>query len=212
MKKIIALFIPLIMVMTTALTAHAFDPLPPEQQVVYNFKQYYKQQTGYQDLAEIRCVPMENCPGSTFGNEYYFIQFTSNPWMEAMVFQLIGADKEFYERNNVTNLLFPSGMAVFVGNPYDDAVKNDFHPLSWVAENNPAAMDYITEMCGIEHVGRAGDVNGDCKVNIDDVTELQRLLAGLKLFDERQWAVSDIDRNGVRNINDATMLQRILAA
>ena len=53
---------------------------------------------------------------------------------------------------------------------------------------------------------------GDCKVNIDDVTELQRLLAGLKLFDERQWAVSDIDRNGVRNINDATMLQRILAA
>lgn len=64
MKKIIALFIPLIMVMTTALTAHAFDPLPPEQQVVYNFKQYYKQQTGYQDLAEIRCVPMENCPGA----------------------------------------------------------------------------------------------------------------------------------------------------
>ena len=64
----------------------------------------------------------------------------------------------------------------------------------------------------IEYVDAAiGDVNEDGKVNIRDVTAIQRHLAGFKLFSDEQLAVADVDGNGVVDINDATHLQRYLA-
>ena len=55
-----------------------------------------------------------------------------------------------------------------------------------------------------------GDVNNDGTVNIMDVTELQRFIAGypvtIYIFE-----TADVDKNGEINILDATMIQRYLA-
>ena len=56
-----------------------------------------------------------------------------------------------------------------------------------------------------------GDVSGDGKIDISDVTAIQRHLAELELFTEEQLAVSDTNGDGETNIDDATHLQLYLA-
>lgn len=56
-----------------------------------------------------------------------------------------------------------------------------------------------------------GDVTGDGQVNINDVTAIQRHLAGLELIPEARLAFADTNGDGHININDATVLQEYLA-
>ena len=57
----------------------------------------------------------------------------------------------------------------------------------------------------------SGDVNGDNKVNIRDVTFIQRFVGEFIQFTDEQLALADVDGNGVVDINDATLLQMFLA-
>ena len=54
-----------------------------------------------------------------------------------------------------------------------------------------------------------GDANGDGKVNISDVTAIQRKLAQYDVPDLNELA-ADIDGSGL-NVNDATLIQKYLA-
>ena len=56
-----------------------------------------------------------------------------------------------------------------------------------------------------------GDANGDGKVNIRDVTAIQRHVSELKLLAGKDAFSADVDGNGAVDINDATHLQRYLA-
>ena len=56
-----------------------------------------------------------------------------------------------------------------------------------------------------------GDVNGDDKVNVRDVTAMQRHLAGLEELTDDRLALADTNGDGKVDINDATHLQRYLA-
>ncbi|MBE6738320.1 MAG: hypothetical protein E7566_06690 [Ruminococcaceae bacterium] len=56
-----------------------------------------------------------------------------------------------------------------------------------------------------------GDSNGDRKVNIKDVTEIQKHLAGIVTLSEKRLLSVDINRDGQININDATEIQKFLA-
>lgn len=56
-----------------------------------------------------------------------------------------------------------------------------------------------------------GDVNEDGKVNIRDVTAIQRFLAEYTDLAERQRGAADVNFDGVVDINDATHLQMYLA-
>ena len=57
----------------------------------------------------------------------------------------------------------------------------------------------------------SGDVNGDNKVNIRDVTFIQRFVGEFIQFTDEQLALADVDGNRVVDINDATLLQMFLA-
>lgn len=59
--------------------------------------------------------------------------------------------------------------------------------------------------------GIVGDTNVDTYVNIKDVTQIQRHLAELELFNDYQLGLADVDRNGAVTIADATTLQGYLA-
>ena len=56
-----------------------------------------------------------------------------------------------------------------------------------------------------------GDVNGDGRVTIGDVTEIQRYIAELCDFDRRAFLAGDVNRDGDVTVADATLLQRYLA-
>ena len=57
----------------------------------------------------------------------------------------------------------------------------------------------------------SGDANGDGKVNIYDVTEIQRQLAELAHLNDTQLCAADVVRDGNLALNDVTELQRYLA-
>ena len=56
-----------------------------------------------------------------------------------------------------------------------------------------------------------GDTNLDGRINIRDVTAIQRHLAELELFTEEQLALADTNGDGEIDIADATHLQMYLA-
>lgn len=56
-----------------------------------------------------------------------------------------------------------------------------------------------------------GDVNGDTKVNIKDVTLIQKHVAKTKKLTDKQLSKSDINNDGKVNIKDATALQKEIA-
>lgn len=55
------------------------------------------------------------------------------------------------------------------------------------------------------------DTDGNGKVNISDVTTIQKYLAEIITLNEERLALADIDYSGKVNIKDATMLQKDLA-
>ena len=66
--------------------------------------------------------------------------------------------------------------------------------------------DYVPES-----IRTYGDVNGDGKITVSDVTELQRILAEMVPATEERLAQLDFNYDGKTDINDATMLQSYLA-
>ena len=58
---------------------------------------------------------------------------------------------------------------------------------------------------------RIGDANQDGKININDVTTIQRYLAEFITFDNYQMVLADVDQDGKVNITDTTILQKYLS-
>lgn len=56
-----------------------------------------------------------------------------------------------------------------------------------------------------------GDINGNGAISIDDVTIIQRAVAGMISLSSMQNRVADINGDGSVDINDATYIQRVLA-
>ena len=62
-----------------------------------------------------------------------------------------------------------------------------------------------------ESIRLYGDINNDGKINVDDVTALQRIFAEFEEVTPERMAQFDFNYDGKVNIADATMLQRYLA-
>ena len=58
---------------------------------------------------------------------------------------------------------------------------------------------------------KSGDVNLDSKVNVLDATEIQKHLASIISFTDRQITLADVDSDGKITIKDSTQIQRITA-
>ena len=63
----------------------------------------------------------------------------------------------------------------------------------------------------IEYVWK-GDANLDSALNVNDVTDIQRCVAKLDFFTEKQRGIADMNGDGVVNIIDATAVQREIAS
>lgn len=56
-----------------------------------------------------------------------------------------------------------------------------------------------------------GDVDGDGKISIDDVTDIQKYIANTVNFTDEQEALADVDKDGKVSIDDVTLVQKHLA-
>lgn len=55
-----------------------------------------------------------------------------------------------------------------------------------------------------------GDINKDDKININDVTYIQKYLIDINKIDDIQLVIGDVNGDGVVDIYDATMIQRFI--
>ena len=113
--------------------------------------------------------------------------------------------------NSVTSI----GERAF-GYYYDEeGMLNKIDNFTICGETGSAAESYATEngfaFVTLGTVVVSGDANSDSKVNIRDVTAIQRYFAEYQDFTSAQLAAADTDGNGTVDINDATHLQRYLA-
>ena len=83
-----------------------------------------------------------------------------------------------------------SGLCVGTANPF-------FGTQVWLLDENEPMFK--------------ADVNFDGDIDIFDVTEIQRYIAGYRDFNEDEMYVADVNEDGEVNIFDATMIQRFLA-
>ncbi len=60
-------------------------------------------------------------------------------------------------------------------------------------------------------ISRVTDVNGDGNINVDDVSDVQKYLANLKSYTDKQNIIADIDMDGEVTIYDVTLIQKHLA-
>ena len=63
----------------------------------------------------------------------------------------------------------------------------------------------------VEALSTNGDVNGDGVVNIIDATFIQKYIAGIDSFTEKQESLADVNNDGLINIIDATSIQKYCA-
>ena len=109
---------------------------------------------------------------------------------------------------NVMNLAvgYKSGGVVTEGYLVDNGtVKNLKNTTGFTS------LTYSTESRVTEDDLLLGDVNSDGKVNVNDVTALQRYLAEYTTLTSAQLRAADVDRNGKVNVNDLTNIQRKVA-
>ncbi len=55
-----------------------------------------------------------------------------------------------------------------------------------------------------------GDIDGDGKISVNDVTDIQKYIVQLKPFTDEQMKFADVDKNGKIDVNDVTLLQKVI--
>ncbi len=211
MKKAVVILLSMFIILSSVSSAFAYTPLPPEEHIAYLFVEYYLHQANDESLTIVECLEMSDCPGSSFGNDYYLVRFTSENAEQESYFKRFGSKNEYYESSDVTNKVFESGIAVFVGSVYNSEHKNNFYSLEDIALMNIEAIEYISDLIGVDYVGQIGDTDGDNSVTIFDATAIQRHLAELIIIENARLNISDVNQDNVVNILDATAIQRKLA-
>ncbi len=83
----------------------------------------------------------------------------------------------------------------------------DKNAFRWDGET---ALDTYSYIC-IPYVGLRGDANTNDRVDVTDVTAIQRHAAEMSPLSEEGRLLTDIDGNGETDISDATLIQRYLA-
>ena len=93
-------------------------------------------------------------------------------------------------------------------------VPSDAALTVYIHENQESLTSDIlkqNDLGTIEHLGITGDQNSDGKIDVRDVTALQRHLAELHSLSGVQYYGADTNNDGITDITDATHLQMYLA-
>lgn len=209
MKKLISLFISLIVLSLSLLNVYAKTPTPPQHYAQRYFKQLYAKIDTVENLSFANDSSYLTSDFNT-NIDYILVEYNSENAVQEHYFNRFGKNNEYYEYSETTNLLFESGLTVFAGMSYSDSENHDddFYSLEEIASTNPEIIDMIIEMQITQRVGYIGDADGDGEVSVVDATEIQRHIAKLGVISNEK--VVDVDNNGTTDVFDATAVQRNL--
>lgn len=122
-------------------------------------------------------------------------------------------DKAFSICSSLESVTIPKSVTSIKSSAFN----NHSEALTIYGCTGSAAETFATEQ-GIAFVNigdvptpTLGDVNGDGKISIDDVTDIQKYIANMIDFTEEQVTLADVDKNGKVSIDDATLIQKHLA-
>lgn len=76
--------------------------------------------------------------------------------------------------------------------------------------NEKTTLVYFGECKDFDDI-MLGDVNGDGQIDITDATSIQKYLAEMEVYTEKQIKCADFDRDGYITVNDITTLQTYMA-
>lgn len=74
-----------------------------------------------------------------------------------------------------------------------------------------AIITYILSFSVITASAKAVDIDGDGSIGISDVTEIQKVIAGLKTPSDNFYEIADVNEDNSVNINDVTYIQKYIA-
>ncbi len=104
---------------------------------------------------------------------------------------------------------------VFVPDTVTSVGENAFAPSNAiVCFSGSAAAQYCADsgsQAAVVLAKIAGDANSDGKVNVNDVTSIQRHLAEVEILTEYEMLMADVNGDKSVNVSDATMIQGYLA-
>lgn len=91
-----------------------------------------------------------------------------------------------------------------------DVNENNFYDLYDIADNSKK-FEGLTEVINSLKIGNlTGDTNLDEKINIADVTYIQKSIANITDITKSQEKIADIDKDGKLTISDVTLIQKYL--
>ncbi len=105
----------------------------------------------------------------------------------------------------------PGGGKKYEGEPIALTESYTYKPAVTVVDGDADPLRYICAVFEPSGEPIIGDVNGDGVINVNDVTEIQRIVAEFIVPSETQRITADVNGDEAVNMDDATLLQRYLA-
>lgn len=208
MKKVIALFLSLVFILSASISANAFDPYPPDYfeeefskvkaEIQPIFEEYFKEKTGGNEVLDITIKGI-NIKSSTLKSTTF--TFTSDGDEQKEYFNRFDI---FFEKTPYTHPLFPSGYVVYEFESGEFMSRQEAGEKGLVNLFNAASngIDFkAADFCIVGAVATR-------MLNIISVTVLQMDLA--KETSEYDVRTVDFNKDGKFNIKDATDIQKYL--
>lgn len=210
MKKVIALFLSLVFILSASISANAFDPYPPDYfeeefskikaEIQPIFEEYFKEKTGGNEVLDITIKGM-SFKSSTLKSTTF--TFTSDGDEQKDYFNRFDI---FFEKTPYTHPLFPSGYVVYEFESGEFMSRQEAGEKGLVNLFDAATngMDFkAADFCIVGAVAYPAGI-----LNIMSVTVLQMDLA--KETSEYDVRTVDFNKDGKFNIKDATDIQKYL--
>lgn len=207
MKKTVAIVLVLILSFSAVISASALDPNEPSVQVDYVFWLYYTKNTDGGKLKDSSVQELDYTAEESW-KMFYVVKFTSEDAGKQGYFNRFGDDNMYYEKSDVTNLVFPSGIAVFIGNQYNERDYENFYSLEEIYNMDSELFDIVLKTLGSEYAGVMGGVESVSELDINIATQAQKIIVDEITCDDKR--VFDFNGDDILNVADATFLQKYL--
>lgn len=119
------------------------------------------------------------------------------------------------------DIIQPDGeITISIPSEYNDCdvfwVKDDGTKVNMNAEYIDGKYVFTTDHLSVyalvrKSVTLLGDVNGDGKVGIDDATNIQKYMAEMLDFTDKQKELADVNKDGKVGVDDVTLIQKHMA-
>jgi len=154
---------------------------------------------GHGELVNPRCMNFPDWPAST----YQSTEYTSLCEEQEVTLDL-DSRKELV--NQLQEMIADDLPVYTLYSPYNWCVYNPDVLDTWFYTKNGVSTGFPTELNKLAFIARYGDANENGKINMQDVTKIERMILGL----DEPTDMADANQNGKINMQDMTHIELIM--